>query len=281
MKGSSMQNLVMFRELCGTETLKNILFVTTKWDVANKDPTQQEMAAARQEQLQTKFLRNELSLGARLVKHDGTVQSANEILRELLGRPAVLLDIQKELCVDKIALKETSAGKTLNAKLEKEQQRLEAQYAAGLKAASDERSEMVRTMLQESSARFKEQLERVNAQKKSLEEGEVLRAGRIEELERKLETASKGQGQDSNNFLTNLVRFFPFFSLFFADSCVSLLILVVSCRASYRLPSMLTTPTRMLRRISSSSSQRCLPRWKWTRTRTRSWNCTDEEGPTG
>lgn len=214
MKGSSMQNLVMFRELCGTETLKNILFVTTKWDVANKDPTQQEMAAARQEQLQTKFLRNELSLGARLVKHDGTVQSANEILRELLGRPAVLLDIQKELCVDKIALKETSAGKTLNAKLEKEQQRLEAQYAAGLKAASDERSEMVRTMLQESSARFKEQLERVNAQKKSLEEGEVLRAGRIEELERKLETASKGQGQDSNNFLTNLVRFCPFFFWF-------------------------------------------------------------------
>ena len=66
MSGTALKNLMMFRELCGTDTLAGLV---TKWDAVT--PT----AELREQEPTSKFLGPMLTLGAQQARHDNTVLS--------------------------------------------------------------------------------------------------------------------------------------------------------------------------------------------------------------
>jgi len=100
----------MFRNLCGDSTLQNVIIVTSMWDQV--DPY---VGKIREQELTEKdiFFKPVLDKGATLVRHDGTTESGQAILRTLLGRQPRVLQIQSEL-ESGLDISETTAGKELN-----------------------------------------------------------------------------------------------------------------------------------------------------------------------
>lgn len=164
MKGSSLKNFTMFTKLCGTESLTNVVFVTTKWDMMGYSPEMRTQAEARQEEMRTKFLKNELELGAKLVAHDNSIQSATDIIRGLLGNPPVVLNIQRQLVDNEKALVETDAGEELNTELTKERAKWEKKYEEGLEEARTAHNKHMQRVLEEANESFKKELEHIDRQ---------------------------------------------------------------------------------------------------------------------
>lgn len=138
----------MFRSLCGDETLKNVVIVTTMWgDVAP------EKGASREEQLKSeeKFFKPAIDNGAKMVRHDNTSERAREIIWDIVqSNSAEPLRIQRELVNEGKDITETSAGQRLDqnlaAKVEKYgkelqrlQQAFEEQKDANRMALEEER----------------------------------------------------------------------------------------------------------------------------------------------
>ena len=101
----------MFRELCGDSTLKNVLLVTNMWGEVSK-----EVGEAREVELAQKdiFFKPVMEKGARLLRHGNTVESAQEILRYIIGNQPQSLRIQRELVDEKKDISQTAAGAELN-----------------------------------------------------------------------------------------------------------------------------------------------------------------------
>lgn len=76
MTGSVLKNISMFRELCGTETLPNVVIVTTKWDDVSK-----EKGEKREEDLMSNYFKGLIELGAKTARHDNTKEAAQGVLR--------------------------------------------------------------------------------------------------------------------------------------------------------------------------------------------------------
>ena len=109
--GVSTRNFKMFRELCGDSTLKNVLLVTNMWGEVSK-----EVGEAREVELAQKdiFFKPVMEKGARLLRHGNTVESAQEILRYIIGNQPQSLRIQRELVDEKKDISQTAAGAELN-----------------------------------------------------------------------------------------------------------------------------------------------------------------------
>ena len=92
--GSSLQSFRMFQELCGEEVYSNVLVVTGMWDTVT-----QEVGNSRESELATKdiFFKPVLEKGARMMRHNNTRESALAIIRALVDKPPVVLQIQREL----------------------------------------------------------------------------------------------------------------------------------------------------------------------------------------
>ena len=100
----------MFRELCGDSTLKNVLLVTNMWGEVSK-----EVGEAREVELAQKdIFKPVMEKGARLLRHGNTVESAQEILRYIIGNQPQSLRIQRELVDEKKDISQTAAGAELN-----------------------------------------------------------------------------------------------------------------------------------------------------------------------
>ena len=115
MGGASRKNFSMFRSLCGDETLKNVVVVTTMWgDVLP------EKGASREEQLKAeeKFFKPAIDNGAKMVRHDNTPERAKEIIWDIVqSNSAEPLCIQKELVNEGKNIIETSVGQQLDRNL--------------------------------------------------------------------------------------------------------------------------------------------------------------------
>jgi hypothetical protein len=111
--GTSKRNFTMFRKLCGKDALKNVAIVTTMWGKVDK-----EEAEDRERELQNKggYFKDALERGAKMFRHEHPEDpnSANEILRLIIGNHPLPLLIQKELIDQEKPLAETSAGEEVN-----------------------------------------------------------------------------------------------------------------------------------------------------------------------
>ncbi|KAG8216976.1 P-loop containing nucleoside triphosphate hydrolase protein [Butyriboletus roseoflavus] len=174
MGGTSRRNFRLFRELCGKDSLRNVLIVTTMW--SSVDPN---VGATREEELAMSddFFKPVLDEGARLVRHDGGQESAQGILRHLIHNEGTPLRIQRELVDERKPLADTAAGAELSHQLTERIGRLEGEIGklrdeiTRLIVAKDEkaRNELLLELLKTQNE--KDRIEREN--KRLEKDGEI------------------------------------------------------------------------------------------------------------
>lgn len=121
--GTSLLSFRIFCELCGNESLPSALIVTTMWSAV--DP---KLGESREQELATTddLFKPALDHGAQLVRHDGTLESAQTILRRLITNKSTTLRIQRELVDEGKVLSDTAAGAELVRHFAEQAARLEA-----------------------------------------------------------------------------------------------------------------------------------------------------------
>lgn len=176
MGGIARRNFLTFRKLCGENSLKNVLIVTTMWTVDKSSPTRQA-EERREAQLAAgdDFFKPALDKGARMVRHDGTATSALDILRMIVNtqapKPTVPLHVQTELVDEKKPLMQTEVGQGLHQYLQekakehqKEVQQTKEQYGKEIESIEQQGHENARRILGEvlvEAERLKQELEEI------------------------------------------------------------------------------------------------------------------------
>ncbi|KAK1232374.1 hypothetical protein PQX77_004496 [Marasmius sp. AFHP31] len=114
--GLSRRNMRIFRDICGEAAMKRVIIVTTGID-KESDMREAELQA------NPKFFRAAIQEGARLVRYDGTVESAKDIIVQLANNVAediTSLRIQEELIDLGMGLSESAVGVQLDRELVRE-----------------------------------------------------------------------------------------------------------------------------------------------------------------
>jgi len=114
MPRSAQRYLNMFQLLCGDEAMTNVIVATTMWSkLANKTE-----GYVRQQELRDKMWRRMETLGSFVGAYDGTAEMAEQMIMDLASKQHVVLQIQREICIQGWLLDETAAGKSIAAELE-------------------------------------------------------------------------------------------------------------------------------------------------------------------
>ncbi|KAL4064013.1 P-loop containing nucleoside triphosphate hydrolase protein, partial [Scleroderma citrinum] len=114
--GTSKRNLRMFQKLCGQDSLKNVVIVTTMWDkVMLEEGLQREQELISSDNLFKPLLNG----GAVMVRHDRTQQSARNVIRHLFKMKGTTIQIVRELVIDNKSLVDTEAGMELQSEVRK------------------------------------------------------------------------------------------------------------------------------------------------------------------
>ncbi|KAG8214931.1 hypothetical protein J3R82DRAFT_10121 [Butyriboletus roseoflavus] len=159
--GPSRRNFHIFRNLCGDAGLQSVLIVTNMW--SKVDPDEGE---ARERELASneKFYKPALDKGARMLRHDGSQESAHAILRHLVGREPSTLLVEDEMVNQEKDLADTTAGADIMRELgEQKECHAEAleDLCLGIEAARLAEDEETREILQEEARKAREKIERI------------------------------------------------------------------------------------------------------------------------
>ncbi|KAJ7922201.1 P-loop containing nucleoside triphosphate hydrolase protein, partial [Mycena leptocephala] len=104
--GQSGRNLLMFKKLCGDQTHKNIVVLTTFWDkVTNK-----QEAVKREEELKAKFFWSLVAGGACFMRSDRTIEAVRAVLGHIFTLLPTNVLIQEEIRVEGKSLEDTAVG---------------------------------------------------------------------------------------------------------------------------------------------------------------------------
>ncbi|KDQ07708.1 hypothetical protein BOTBODRAFT_166765 [Botryobasidium botryosum FD-172 SS1] len=111
MSGISTRTFRMFRQLCGNGTMSNAAIVTNHWESVDE-----AVGRAREQELasQSIFFKLAFDGGARSYRHYNTVESAHNIIRQLLGNLPKPLLIQEQIVDQHMSLADTDAGTELS-----------------------------------------------------------------------------------------------------------------------------------------------------------------------
>lgn len=110
MQGTARKNLDMFQRLCGPEALKNVILLTTFWDMLDSE----SIGLAREKQLREVFWRALIDQGSRTERFDPpTYERAWDIIGQFPPATNIPLAIQVELVDEHKKLSETAAFKFL------------------------------------------------------------------------------------------------------------------------------------------------------------------------
>ncbi|KAF5238388.1 hypothetical protein FANTH_10335 [Fusarium anthophilum] len=127
--GSAQKNLMMFRKLCGKDSLKNVILVTTMWegeDAATGEKREQELIATGG------FWGALVEEGAQVNRHNNTRSSAMSLLRTAAKNNRITISIQKEMVSEHKSLNETEAGIGLKSDILLAEQRVMKEMAEAL-----------------------------------------------------------------------------------------------------------------------------------------------------
>ena len=106
--GITGQNFNLLRKLCGESALKNVIIVTNAWTGDSQDVNE-----AREKELSARFFQPALDIGAQMVRHYNTTESAHRIIRRIADNPPLALQIQREVVEEGKDMMSTAAGETL------------------------------------------------------------------------------------------------------------------------------------------------------------------------
>lgn len=179
MGGISGRNFRMFRHLCGDSSLSNVVIVTTMWDQIDR-----AAGEAREVELMTKpiFFEPVIARGARMARHDNTIESARSIISSIISRHWTqrALQIQEELEAG-MDIGATKAGRELDKDLRERSMR----HKDDLRAVVEEMQEAIRLRDEESRRELVSEREKLEAMIKRLEhESAGLASGYAEALAR-------------------------------------------------------------------------------------------------
>lgn len=107
--GSSVRTLEIFKKICGTVALKNVLLVSTRWN-----EVEEALGASREQQLRDNFWAYMLSDGSTMARFYGNRESAIGIASQLMSRQSIVLELQRELVDQGKTLEKTVAGAFVN-----------------------------------------------------------------------------------------------------------------------------------------------------------------------
>jgi hypothetical protein len=155
---------MMFRNLCGTETYKNVVVLTTFWD-----RTDVQEGARREEQLKSGAFKDLVDGGSRFMRYDRTVESAGKVLGHILTLMPANIHIQEEIRRDHKRLEDTAPGSV-------HREEVECIIAKHVKEVDDLRAELVATRTANEAMR--RELEADRAQVGAMGEGEIIVAER-------------------------------------------------------------------------------------------------------
>lgn len=135
--GSSLKNLRMFKKLCGAQGLSCVVLATTMWSqVTLEDGERREQELVSRQDFWGEMIKQ----GSTVMRQDQSEASAIKIILYILAkRRRVVLSIQEEMANGK-TLDDTSAGRELEAELE----RMRKQHEAEMKELREEMVEAQR-----------------------------------------------------------------------------------------------------------------------------------------
>ena len=157
--GAARRNFSTLRELCGDATLGNVVLVTNMWGGVSR-----EVGEGRENGLSDNFFRPALDKGARMVRHDDTIQSAHNIIRMIMKNHPVVLQIQRELVDEHKDITDTAAGKAVNRELNEQMRRYKAELEKAeerMVKALEKKDEETRQELEREKREMQEQIDRV------------------------------------------------------------------------------------------------------------------------
>ena len=97
----------MFKGLCGAESFKNVVVVTTFWDYI----ADEEQGERRETQLKSRFFKPLVDGGAHFMRHRrDTTKTAMDVLNHIFTLLPTNVQIQEEIRVKGKTLEETAAG---------------------------------------------------------------------------------------------------------------------------------------------------------------------------
>ncbi|KIL67665.1 hypothetical protein M378DRAFT_102256 [Amanita muscaria Koide BX008] len=178
--GISRRNFKMFRQLCGDDNLKNVLIVTNMW--GEVDP---QVGLAREKELSSTdiFFKPALDKGAQFLRHDNTIESAYNIIRQVMKNHPNTLQIQEELVDQKKDISETAAGIELNKELHEQAERhrkeiveLQKEMREAIKAKDEE----TRQELEIETRKLQQDMERIQRDSSTLAENYNLEKAKME-----------------------------------------------------------------------------------------------------
>ena len=136
--GSSMKNIRMFRKLCGADNMKNVLLVSSMWDII-----QEKQGAEREKELSSEgtFWKSMIAQGATMHRYNGRTATALQLIEILISNTPSALKIQKQLVDDRVPLVNTEAGEDVNQELLKAKR----QFAEELVAIREEHDAAIKS----------------------------------------------------------------------------------------------------------------------------------------
>jgi hypothetical protein len=163
-RGIDRRNLRMFREMCGAESLKNVVIVTNMWSQPPKEIELKREAELRDSE---DSFRDILAKGAQMVRHsESTRESTHEVIRRVLNKVPVVLDLAKQIVDEGMDLEDTGAGRSLGDEiteaLQREREEIERLQADKAKAARENDEKW--------KGEVKTEEEKANARSRALEE---------------------------------------------------------------------------------------------------------------
>ncbi|KAG9125053.1 hypothetical protein FRC07_009143 [Ceratobasidium sp. 392] len=139
MGGISRRTFKIFRELCGQKTLSNVLIVTNMW---SNPPSNTQIKREKQLRDDTRYFQPAVKAGAQLVRRlRKDTDSAHDIIRMLLDKNEVVMQVQHELVDNKQGFFTTGAAQVLGKELvemEKRHQEEIAKVKEELRQAKEE-----------------------------------------------------------------------------------------------------------------------------------------------
>ncbi|OTA63747.1 hypothetical protein K449DRAFT_394307 [Hypoxylon sp. EC38] len=114
-QGSTLSNMIAFKEMCGDNALKSVILLTTFWDVLGD----KSLGARRQQELREDFWSDMIAKGSQVRRFDGSRDMAEALVMRLVDKPPIVLQIQCDIMLQGKRLEDTSVGKRIVARLER------------------------------------------------------------------------------------------------------------------------------------------------------------------
>ena len=173
-QGSEKRRLKLFEKICGPDAYSHVVIATTMWsDLANRSTGERQV-----QQRKELFWPDMIEGGSQVMNHDNTEDSAISIIRKLVDKGKVELQMQIELARNRGMLSATAAGQQMHSDLEASCRML-ASKLAKMTAELQKSNEMWRRANEEKQEEINELRERIDdlmIQKARIEERQVGRS---------------------------------------------------------------------------------------------------------